>query len=169
MPGRRRAPDVHDHERSRLLADELSGWLDHRRRAGELIRKPGTLDELARRRGRMNPRLSHEWLRHLVSVGARHDPDGWRWKIDPALRLGGFGPVRPEWNLGRLTGLGVPLLAILGTIREQMGAGLRVEDVEPHLPPGAQLMAMEDTGHFLHIERPAEIAALALDFLAASC
>ena len=52
----------------------------------------------------MNPRLSHEWLRYLVSVGARHDDDGWRWKIDPALRLGGFGPWRPEWAMARLPG-----------------------------------------------------------------
>ena len=66
-------------------------------------------------------------------------------------------------------GDGVPLLAVLGTVRESMGAGLRVDDVAPHLPPGAQLLALEDTGHFLHIERPAEVAALALDFLAEWC
>jgi hypothetical protein len=45
-------------------------------------RKPGTLDELARRRGRMNPRLDPQWLRYLVSVGAERDADGWRWKIN---------------------------------------------------------------------------------------
>ena len=55
-------------------------------------------DELAARRQRMNPRLSHEWLRYLVTVGAREDIDGWRWKIDPKLRFGGFGP----WRIRRL-------------------------------------------------------------------
>ena len=45
------------------------------------------LDGLAKRRAQMNPRLSHEWLRYLVSVGASNGDDGWRWSIDPALRL----------------------------------------------------------------------------------
>ena len=45
----------------------------------------------------MNPRLDRAWLEYLVTVGGRHDADGWRWKIDPFLHLGGFGrgdPVR---------------------------------------------------------------------------
>ena len=53
----------------------------------------------------MNPRLSLEWLRYLASVGARQDDDGWRWKIDPSMRFGGFGPWRPEWTMLRLPGL----------------------------------------------------------------
>ena len=74
LPSKRKSPDVADHERTRLLAQEVSGWLDHRRRAAGLERKAGTLDELAARRGRMNPRLSREWLRYLVTIGARRDP-----------------------------------------------------------------------------------------------
>ena len=31
-----------------MLATEVDAWLDHRRRTAELIRKPGTLDDLAR-------------------------------------------------------------------------------------------------------------------------
>src|SRR5262249_44750066 len=89
LPTRRPRPDVADHDRTRLLASELEGWLDYRRRAADASRRPGTLDELARRRGRMNPRLSPEWLRYLVSVGARKDADGWRWRIDPTMRFGG--------------------------------------------------------------------------------
>ena len=77
LPSRRPHPDVAEHERTRLLAEEISAWLDHRRRAADLVRKPGTPDELARRRRRMNPRLSLEWLRYLVSVGAVARP-AWR-------------------------------------------------------------------------------------------
>ena len=54
---------------SKLLAGEISDWLDHRRRTASLLRKPGTLEELATRRGRMNPRLSHEWLGYLAGPG----------------------------------------------------------------------------------------------------
>ena len=74
-----------------------------------------------------------------MTVGGRQDPDGWRWKIDPALRMGGFGPWRPEWAMARLPGLTMPLLAVLGLQPETMGWGTQPEDVEPHLPPGGRL------------------------------
>ena len=96
IPYKRPVPDVSEHDRTRMAASEISGWLDHRRRTATSERKPGTLEELARRRGRMNPRLSFEWLCHLVTVGAFEREDGWRWKIDPSMRFGGFGPWRPE-------------------------------------------------------------------------
>ena len=165
LPSRRNMPDVSEHERSRFMARELGQWLDHRRTVSGKQRKPGTIDELATRRGRMNPRLSPEWLHHLVSVGARESADGWRWKIDPTLRLGGFGPWRPEWQLQRIPGLGMPFLAVLGTIPELMGWGTRPSDVEPYLPPGARVVALEDVGHFVHVERPHEVADLVAEFL----
>ena len=166
LPSRRNAPDVAEHERTKLAADEIGSWLDHRRRAAELLRKPGTPDELAKRRARMNPRLSQEWLRYLVSVGGRKDPDGWRWRIDPSLRMGGFGPWRAEWTLQRLPGFPVPLFGLLGTVREPMDWGTTPDSVAPYLPPGARLEPLSDTGHFLHIERPARVAELVLEFLA---
>jgi pimeloyl-ACP methyl ester carboxylesterase len=165
LPSRQARPDVADHERTRLMAEEVTGWLEHRRRAASAERKPGTIDELARRRQRMNPRLSLEWLRYLVTVGARRDDDGWRWKIDPALRFGGFGPWRPDWALERLPGCPVPLLGIVGLEPEAMGWGTTPDSVRPHLPPGARIEAFADTGHFVHIERPREVADLVLDFL----
>ena len=165
LPSRGPVPDVANHDRTRMLAAELSSWLDHRRRASTVQRKPGTIDELARRRGRMNPRLSVEWLRYLVTLGAREDEDGWRWKIDPSLRFGGFGPWRPEWSLQRMPGLGMPFLAVLGLVVEDMGWGTRPDDVTPYLPLGAQFEVLPDTGHFVHIEQPELIAGLVLDFL----
>src|SRR5438445_205546 len=54
LPSRRSWPDVADHERTRLLAGELRGWLDHRPSAATKERKTGTIDELAGRRQRMN-------------------------------------------------------------------------------------------------------------------
>jgi pimeloyl-ACP methyl ester carboxylesterase len=162
---RRSMPDVPDHERTKLLAGELAGWLDFRRSVVDRQRRPDTLDGLAARRARMNPRLSQDWLRYLVSVGAREDPDGWRWKIDPALRMGGFGPWRPEWGLSRLPGLGSPMLAIMGLQPEMMGWGSRPEEVEEWLPPASQVVAMDDVGHFVHIEQPDRVAKVVLQFL----
>ena len=166
LPSRQAMSDVSETERTRLLHEELTGWLDHRRSLVGRTRRPGTAEELAERRGRMNPRLSREWLRYLVQVGARHDPDGWRWKIDPTLRLGGFGPRRPEWSMLRLPGLGVPFLGVLGLEPELMGWGTRPVDVLPNLPPGGRLEALDGVGHFVHIERPQLVADMVIEHLA---
>ncbi|MGH9306274.1 MAG: alpha/beta fold hydrolase [Acidimicrobiales bacterium] len=165
LPSRRHRPDVADHQRTKLLDGELSGWLDHRRQAHEARRRPDTIEGLARRRARMNSRLSHQWLCYLVTVGASQTEDGWRWKIDPSLRMGGFGPWRPEWSLMRLPSLGMPILAILGLEPEAMGWGTKPDDVRPYLPPGADMVALEGVGHFVHIEDPDRVAGMALDFL----
>jgi pimeloyl-ACP methyl ester carboxylesterase len=165
LPARRSMPDVSDHERTKLMAGELGSWLDFRRHALGRSRRPGTIDELAERRGRMNPRLSLDWLRYLVTVGGRKDPDGWRWKIDPALRLGGFGPWRAQWAMARLPGLSMPLLAIVGLQPETMGSGTTPEDIEPSLPPRSRVVGVEDAGHFVHIEQPHRVADLVLEFL----
>ncbi len=164
MPSHRAVPDVADRERARMMADELAAWLDHRRTTGA-TRRPGTIDELAARRGRMNPRLSADWLRYLVTVGAKRGEDGWRWKLDPAMRMGGFGPWRPEWSIPLMAGLGMPFLGILGVEYEEMGWGTKPADVQGNLPPGAEFHALEDTGHFIHIERPQEVAEIVLEFL----
>ena len=165
LPSPRRAPDVADHGRTQMLADEVARWLDHHRAMATAERKPGSLDDLARRRARMNPRLSHEWLRYLVTVGARRDEDGWRWKIDPTLRMGGFGPHRNQWSLERLPGLSMPMIGFVGLEPEQMGWGTTPDQLKPYLPRGAVLHAVEDAGHFVHIEQPRRVADTVLEFL----
>ncbi len=165
MPSARSWPDVPEHHRARLRAEELSGWLDHRAATRDKVRRPGTREELAERRGRMNPRLSPEWLRYLVPVGARRHDDGWRWKIDPTLRMGGFGPWRPEWSMWRLPSLGMPVLCVLGLEIEVMGWGTLPEDVEPNLPPGGRFVGLDGVGHFVHIEQPRRVADLILEHL----
>ena len=163
IPARRPSADATAPEP--VLSEVATEWLDHRRRTATLARKPGTPEELALRRQRMNPRLPLTWLRYLVSVGAQQDPDGWRWCVDPMLRFGGFGPWRPEWVLERLRRFPVPLQVILGAIPEPMGMGATLDSVRPYLPPGAGLHAFEDSGHFVHIEKPHETAKLVLGFL----
>lgn len=165
MPSKRRMPDVPDHDQSRMLAADISSWLDHRHTAPTAIRKPGTLAELARRRAKMNPRLPIEWLEYLVTVGARRDEDGWRWKLDPTMRFGGFGPWRPEWSSLRMAGLSIPFLGVLGTVDEPMGWGARARDIRPWLPRGGRLEVLDDVGHFIHIEQPQLVCEMVLDFL----
>jgi len=165
LPSRRSFPDVSDHQRTKLLAQELTSWLDKRRVLHEAQRRPGTIDDLAERRKRMNPRLEIDWLRYLVTVGGRKDPDGWRWKIDPTMRFGGFGPWRPEWSMMRLPDIGVPVLAVLGTEPDPLGWGTPQADVISHLPPGGRLEVLDGVGHFVHIEQPRAVADLVLEHL----
>ena len=148
-----------------LHQQNLAQWLDHRRSAASTFRKPGTIDELAKRRKRMNPRLSDDWLRYLVTIGAKRDAEGWRWKLDPAIRFGGFGPWRPDWSLERLRTLRAPLLGLTATVEEEMGWGTNHKASMPFLPPGASLVPFENTGHFIHIEHPGRVANLVLEFL----
>jgi len=165
IPSQLNPPDVADHDRTKLLATELTNWLDHRGRAGTKVRRADSIDGLARRRQKMNPRLSLEWLRYLVTVGARHDDDGWRWKIDPVLRPGGFGPWRVVWSLRRMVAMPVPMLAILGLKEEPMGWGTTGDVALPFLPRNAELLTFDDTGHFIHIEQPERVAAAVLEYL----
>lgn len=165
IPTGARAPDISERDRTRMSADELTGWLDHRRSLRDRKRRADSIDGLASRRSKMNPRLPIDWLRYLVTVGARRDDDGWRWKIDPALRLGGFGPRRPEWALRSLAALGMPFLGVLGTVTEQMGWGSRADDVRGHLPRTARVVELDGVGHFVHIEQPRVVADLVLDFV----
>ncbi len=165
LPFRSPHPDSAMHERKSMTPDIITDWLDDRLGAAGRVRKPGPLEDLARRRARMNPRLSHEWLCYLVTKGAQHDAEGWRWKIDPALRPGGFGPFRSRWMTDRLPGFPVPMLALFGTVSEPMGWDAKPEKLAPYFPPSTQVEIMQDTGHFIHIERPRETAALIVDFL----
>jgi pimeloyl-ACP methyl ester carboxylesterase len=165
LPSKRRAPDVNDRDRVKMTAKDLESWLDHRRSSNQRERKPGTLEELAVRRSSMNPRLSFEWLRYIASIGAKKDGDGWRWKLDPTMRFGGFGPWRPEWSMLRLAGLTQPFLGVLGLEPDAMSWGTLPEDVHGNLPRNAVFAPLEGVGHFVHVEAAQHVAEITLDFL----
>ena len=46
-----------------------------------------------------------------------------------------------------------------------MGWGATADGLVQWLPKRARLEVIEDTGHFIHIERPQETAQLVLEFL----
>ena len=144
---------------------EIAGWLDHRRHTALASRKPDTLDGLAKRRQRINPRLSHEWLRYLVTRGGRRDADGWRWKLDPSMRFGGFGPWKPEWAQLRLPGIATPFLGVLVSEQEEMGWGTTPDDLAGWVPPNGRIEYVEGAGHFVHIEKPDLVLDMVMGFL----
>jgi pimeloyl-ACP methyl ester carboxylesterase len=165
LPSRNSWPDVAEHDRTRMLRSEITGWLDHRRAIAGAERHPGTVAELAARRARMNPRLDPAWLQYVVPIGATEHADGWRWNIDPSLRFGGFGPWRPEWAMEHLPGIGVPVLGVLGLEYELMGWGTTPDDVLANLPSRGRYEGLTGVGHFVQIEAPDLVAELVVDFL----
>lgn len=144
---------------------EMHRWLDRRRRDA-LVRRAGTLTELATRRQENSRRLPLAWLEYLVAVGAREDDDGWRWKGDPAISQLLHNPVRLHWPLQQMPGLGMPVLAVLGLVRETRHMGSTPEDIAEFLPPQARLVPFEDSGHFVHIEHPDRVVDLVVELLA---
>ncbi|MEY4373328.1 MAG: hypothetical protein RL219_2097 [Actinomycetota bacterium] len=165
IPCKKRAPDIAEHDRTTMVAKDIEAWLDHRRRTALASRKPDTLDGLARRRQRINPRLSVDWLRYLVTVGGRRDDDGWRWKLDPSMRFGGFGPWRPEWTQMRLPGIEVPFLGVLVSESEEMGWGTTPDELTGWVPPRGHIELVEGAGHFVHIEQPQLVLDLVMNLL----
>lgn len=140
-------------------------WLEGQRRDASFERRPGSIAELASRRAKVNPRLSKHWLEYLVTVGASEASDGWRWKLDPVIRMGGVGPWRPSWGLRGLSEIEVPMMVLLGEVNEPMGWGTHPESARRHLPAEAVMHSFSDSGHFVHIEHPERTAALVLEFL----
>ena len=61
--------------------------------------------------------------------------------------------------------MNVPLLGLTATVEEEMGWGTNHEAIEPYMPPGGRLVPFADTGHFIHVEHPREVADMVLDFL----
>lgn len=158
------APDMAEHTTPQRCAQ----FLDRRREATQRLAWPArpAFDDLVARRGQQNPRLDTEWLRYFVFHGARQDDDGWRWKADPQMVAGGFGPFKPKWIAPAWIPLRAPMLALVGTVPDVWGPL-----PEPILSERlgyvreVQRATVEDSGHFLHMEQPDETARLILDFL----
>ncbi|WP_325170226.1 alpha/beta fold hydrolase [Cupriavidus respiraculi] len=165
LPFRSPHADSAVRERKSMTAPIITQWLDTRREGAQRERRPGTLDEIAQRRARMNPRLSHEWLRYIASHGARRDADGWRWKLDPVIGVFGFGPMRARAMTDRLPGFPIPMLALFGSEKEPMGWDATAEDLMPYFAASTEVTVMQDVGHFIHIERPHDTADRILRFL----
>jgi pimeloyl-ACP methyl ester carboxylesterase len=145
--------------------ERFAEHLDRRRSAKREWRAYDSFEALVDRRQQQNPRLSRDWLRYFLFHGARETQDGWRWKVDP-LAGGGFGPWRPDWIGDSYRQLRVPLLAVIGSEPDTWGPlpedilNARLQHV-----PKLERAVVDQSGHFIHMEKPAQAARLALDFL----
>ena len=144
----------------------LAAFFDWRRTnvSRPSFRPSPSLEELARRRRQQNPRLSTEWLLYFAAHGARAAPGGFVWKVDPYAARG-FGPWRPEWIAPAWCGLAMPVLAGWGDQKDTWGLPEPWRSERLAHVPVLETAEVAGAGHFVHIEKPAETAALVLDFL----
>ena len=150
------------------MPERCAHFLDGRRRAAEKNewKARPSLDDLVERRGRQNPMLDKTWLRYFVYHASYEAEDGWRWKSDAMLTSPGFGPFRPDWIAPAWVNLQAPMLAVIGGVDDHWGP-LPEETLGPRLAhvPRLERATIEGSGHFIHMEKPAEVSALILDFL----
>ena len=141
LPSTRSWPDVPDHERTRLLAGELRRGSTTGARAGEQVRRPGTLDELA-----APPRADEPPAVDRVAALPRHRSAPAR--TDGRLAL----EDRPGAALRRLRAVAAGVVDVAAAGPRHAGArrarprarddglGHPPEDVLPYLPPGGRFV-----------------------------
>jgi pimeloyl-ACP methyl ester carboxylesterase len=150
------------------IAERCAIFLDRRRMAAERDswRPYKSFGDLVKRRQEQNPMLEDPWLSYFVFHGAREDADGWRWKSDPHIAGGSFGPFKPEWIAPGWRRMRAPLLAMIGSLPDSWGPlpeellAHRLGNVE-----NLERATVEGAGHFIHMQQPATAAGLMLDFL----
>ena len=154
VPSTPRVPDVAEHKRTKMMAADVKGWLDHRRRTATNNRKPGTLEELARRAGQDEPPAlagvaavpgvgGRPPRRRRVAVEDRPD-DALRRIRAVAAGVDGAQAARPADA--------VPRRCSAANLRRWGGAPSPSGSYRTSRP--AARCEILDTGHFVHIEQP---------------
>lgn len=126
-----------------------------------------TQAEMAERRGRINHRLSPDWLAHLVAHGSHPAEGGFTWKVDPVFRVGHPGP----FDLASLNAehrlVECPVLVITGTEADTWN-DLTADETRERLDHlrDARHTLVPAAGHYVHVEQPDAVLAAVRDFLA---
>ena len=84
-------------------------------------------------------------------------------EVDPSVLLGDFQACNAFDVMGQLSEISVPSLAICGTA-DRLTPPKYSEYLQDQIPDG-RLFMVEGAGHMVMLEKPAEVAAAATDFL----
>lgn len=103
-------------------------------------------------------------LRDYCEFGTRLNSDGKReLKCKPEIEARLYETSRDFDGLGRIVRAPVPLLVLFGERSDSLGVML-ADSIASKLAPG-RVKKIADTGHFMPMEKPADIAQMAIDFL----
>ncbi len=110
----------------------------------------------------------HTWdkamLRDYCEFGTRVNAEGKReLKCTPEIEARFYETSRDFDGLGRIVRATVPMLVLFGEKSDSLGITLSAT-IASKLAKG-RVVNVADTGHFMPMEKPAEIAQMAIDFL----
>ena len=117
------------------------------------------LEEYLVKRASELPNLELRWKNKVVGV----TPAGNGARVEVEAAEGRY-MLDADWLIVA-DGARSPIRRMLGLDIEVMGWGTLPEDVTPNLPAGARFVPLDGVGHFVHIEKPAVVADLALELL----
>ncbi len=122
---------------------------------------------MAEQRGAINIRLPEPWLQHLVEHGSVAAEGGWSWKWDPAFNTNIPGGFREATILSEFERVQAPTLVLTGAA-DDMWSEMSSDEIASRISllQDAEHAAVDDAGHYLHLEQPAEVFGAVSDFLA---
>ncbi len=142
------------------LIDEVAreGFAHAIRTFGRPPRVFATKAAMAEQRGAINTRLPQPWLHHLVEHGSVAVDGGWIWKWDPAFNTNIPSGFRESTVLAEFERVQAPTLVLTGAA-DDMWSEMSAAEVASRvaLIDDAQHGAIDDAGHYLHLEQPAEV------------
>lgn len=140
-------------------------WLDELQ-APAVFRPYATLDDVAARLIRTNPRLPKDRARFLAGHWARPLRDGYILRADPAHKRINPVPYRLDEALSCWRAIEAPVLWVSSRERDAFHRFTQTEEYRRRLTAIARLYEVEvaDAGHMLHHDQPGVIAGLIEDF-----
>jgi pimeloyl-ACP methyl ester carboxylesterase len=165
IEGLSHSPKLVAEQRAIPVEQRLRDWIARQREiAAKPPRRYASLAEASARVAEQNPRLDSEFAAHLARHGVRAAPDGSVvFKFDPALRA--FPPIEtPAEDVWRLWSLvACPALLIYGA--QSWASNPEIDGRARHFRQ-AQVVTLENAGHWAHHDRRDAFLAEAQRFLA---
>lgn len=154
--------------------DQYAKWLDELKalRRGDMGLKPyDSVDGVARRLMKTNPRLCADKAQWLARQWARADDEG-RWHIlgDPAHKVASAMLYRADEVQEVFARITAPVLSIIASddsLQQWWKGRYTLADYRQRLSviPDLREAVVEDAGHMLHHDQPQALARLIEDFL----
>ncbi|MFT3821460.1 MAG: alpha/beta fold hydrolase [Rubrivivax sp.] len=164
------------HTPSEQAPERLAKWLDDLRsfhRGEKTFKAHDTIDGVARRLMQNNRRLPRDRADWLARHWSRRDENGqWRILGDPVYKVTRAHLHRAEEEQAIWRAIAAPVLgieAIEGSFEQWWGDAYKLEDYLERVKsvPNFRRVVVEDAGHMLHHDQPAQVARLIEEFLQA--